>query len=38
VPGIIPGEVDFLAGAKAKVNQMLERAEAKARATPRPKR
>jgi hypothetical protein len=32
VPGIIIlGEVDFLAGAKVKVEQMLERAKARAR-------
>jgi hypothetical protein len=36
--GIILGEDDFLADAKAKVDQMLERAKAKARATPSPKR
>jgi hypothetical protein len=32
VPGIILGEVDFLAGAKAKVDHMLERAKQRARA------
>ena len=31
VPGIILGEIDFLAGAKAKVEQMIERAKTKAR-------
>jgi hypothetical protein len=31
VAGIILGEVDFLAGAKAKVDQMLERAKQRAR-------
>jgi hypothetical protein len=31
VPGIILGEVDFLAGTKAKVEQMLERARADSR-------
>jgi hypothetical protein len=31
VAGIILGEVDFLAGAKAKVEQMIERAKARAR-------
>ena len=29
--GVILGEVDFLAGAKAKVDQMLERAKQRAR-------
>ena len=38
VTGIILGEDDFLADAKAMVDQMLERAKAKARATPGPKR
>ena len=32
--GIILGEVDFLAGAKAKVDQMLQRAKERASATP----
>lgn len=31
LPGIMLGEVDFLAGAKAKVDQMLERAKQRAR-------
>jgi hypothetical protein len=31
VPGIILGEVDFLAAAKSKVDQMLERAKQRAR-------
>jgi hypothetical protein len=31
VQGLILGEVDFLAGAKAKVEQMIERAKQKAR-------
>ena len=31
VAGVILGEVDFLAGAKAKVDQMLERAKQRAR-------
>jgi hypothetical protein len=31
LPGIILGEVDFLSGAKAKVDQMLERAKRRAR-------
>jgi hypothetical protein len=36
VAGIILGEVDFLAGAKAKVEQMLERATARARQPGKP--
>src|SRR5688572_17712449 len=35
VPGIILGEVDFLAGAKAMVDAMLERAEERARGAAR---
>jgi hypothetical protein len=31
VQGIILGEVDFLAGAKAKVDQMIQRAKQRAR-------
>jgi len=37
VPGIIVGEVDLLAGAKTKVDQMIDRAKAQARKVARRK-
>jgi hypothetical protein len=38
VPGIILGEVDFLAGAKSRVEQMLERARTRARQSVAPRK